>query len=420
VRLLIRSRKDAFTAVSPRRTYELNVIAQNAGNLVFSHAMQRALSAPGVEVTSNLMTARANEAAAINEQYDAFVVPLANAFRLSFQAHLDRMSELIERLTIPVVVTGVGAQGTIDYKVDKLAPIADSVKRFVSAVLDRSASIGVRGELTHDYLKGLGFSDVEVIGCPSLFMYGEALRVDKKVPLLDRESRIALNISPYRSRMAPITMANYQRYPQLVYLPQDLTSLGLMLDGADHEAPDAPEGMPVQHQHPLYRDDRMRFCIDPWVWTAYLAEREFSFGTRIHGNIAALLGGTPAVVLTHDSRTLELARYHEIPHRRLADVPTDVDPADLYAEADYTGFNSGHAARMANFVAFLERNGLPHVFTPATAAGAAAFDARVRSVRFPPPVVTRPAREAAVSPIRRALDRAQATVGKAVRRVRGD
>jgi hypothetical protein len=220
--------------------------------------------------------------------------------------------------------------------------------------------------------------------------------------------------------MAPIVTANYQRYPQLVYLPQDRASLGLMLDGADHEAVDAPEGMPVHHLHPLYREDRMRFCIDPWVWMDYLAKREMSFGTRIHGNIAALLAGTPAVVLAHDSRTLELARFHEIPHRRLSEVATDVDPADLYAEADYTRFNAGHVARLANLVDFLERNDLPHVFAPGAAAGAAAFDARVKSFRFPPPVVTRPARESAMSPARRALERAQSAVGKVTRRIRDE
>ena len=35
-------------------------------------------------------------------------------------------------------------------------------KRFVAAVLDHSPSIGVRGEFTRDYLRGLGFGDEHV------------------------------------------------------------------------------------------------------------------------------------------------------------------------------------------------------------------------------------------------------------------
>ncbi|WP_410089573.1 polysaccharide pyruvyl transferase family protein, partial [Streptomyces sp. gb1(2016)] len=48
-----------------------------------------------------------------------------------------------------------------------------TVREFVTEVLNRSASIGVRGEFTEQYLKNMGFRDVEVIGCPSMFMNGE-------------------------------------------------------------------------------------------------------------------------------------------------------------------------------------------------------------------------------------------------------
>ena len=75
------------------------------------------------------------------------MVPLANAFRPSFQASLDRLSTLIEQLTTPEW-PGVGAQVGTDYNTDELRPLESSVRRFVTAVLDRSASIGVRGELT--------------------------------------------------------------------------------------------------------------------------------------------------------------------------------------------------------------------------------------------------------------------------------
>ena len=56
------------------------------------------------------------------------------------------------------------------YDAARLAPMEASVRAFMSAVLDRSPSVGVRGEFTHDYLRGLGFRDVEVIGCPSMFL----------------------------------------------------------------------------------------------------------------------------------------------------------------------------------------------------------------------------------------------------------
>ena len=116
--------------------------------------------------------------------------------------------------------------------------------------------------------------------------------------------------------------------------------------------------LPVHTSHPLFVENKVRFFVDPWPWIEDLRGVDFAFGTRIHGNIAALLAGTPAFVLAHDSRTLELARYFEIPHRRMTDVPPDTDAAELYAEADYGALMRGHAARFATFSAFLARHGL--------------------------------------------------------------
>jgi hypothetical protein len=71
---------------------------------------------------------------------------------------------------------------------------------------------------------------------------------------------------------------------------------------------------------------------------------------------------TPAVVLVHDTRTQELAEFHDIPHRFVPDLPKRVDAAQLYEEADFTKFNDGHNARFENFQAFLARNGIENVF----------------------------------------------------------
>jgi hypothetical protein len=138
--------------------------------------------------------------------------------------------------------------------------------------------------------------------------------------------------------------------------------------------------------HPLFRENRMRLFLDPKPWFDHLATRDFSFGSRIHGNIAALLAGTPAYVLAHDSRTLELVRYFEIPHRLLRDVDGDTDAADLYAEADYTAMREGHAARWGVFAGFLEHNGLRHIGIDGEPSPS--FDERQAITLFPPAVDT--------------------------------
>ena len=387
-RILVRAHKHPLRVASAETTLARNLIGNNVGNLVFSQAVFRLLSIEGNDLeTSRLVNQTAQQ---INHNYDHLVVPLANAFRMSFLESLSAMSDLLEKVTIPVSVVGVGAQASLEGSVKSADQVGPAVQRFVRAALKHSPSIGVRGEFTQRYLRDLGFGDdeVDVIGCPSMFMYGPDLAVRKPVASLGPDSRIALNISPYVKAMGPISVDQAARYPKLDYIAQDHLTLELLLRGAyPAETAGAAKttDVPVTLDHPLIRQDRVRFFLDPRTWIEHLAAYDFSFGTRIHGNITALLAGTPALVLAHDSRTLELADYHQIPSRTLSDAE-QIDAAELYAGADWTLLNSGHAARWQAFAAFLARHGLTHVYDEGQSAKR--FDAAMAATTFPPPVHT--------------------------------
>ncbi|KUO21244.1 polysaccharide pyruvyl transferase family protein [Streptomyces dysideae] len=384
-RVLIRSGKSPFRVATPAEFIQQDLIGTNTGNLLFSDSAHKMLSTPNTEVTSNGIRTdpSAERAAEINEQYDVFVVPLANAFRPTFQTSLDRLSKLIEQLTIPVVVFGVGAQAPADYDTEWLTPMETSVKRFASAVLDRSASIGVRGELTAGYLNGLGFRDVDIIGCPSMFLYGATFPAIRAAELT-ADSRIALSLSPDAipvGDISGIARHAWERYPHLTYYAQNLTDAELLLWGDTTPESGFEDPFPLQLSHALLRENKVRMPLDPATWIDELRGYDFAYGTRIHGNIAALLAGTPAVVLTHDSRTLELCRYFDIPHRPLTDLPADTDPRELYEAADFSPMLKGHGERFERITAFLTRNGLDNAYQHGD--GGAAHDARVASLDLP-------------------------------------
>ena len=267
-------------------------------------------------------------------------------------------------------------------KPSKLEPL---VRRFVSAVLAHGPSIGVRGETTATYLEGLGFRDVEVIGCPSMFLHGGHLSVTKRVAAINRDSRLAINIghstnSPYLAPLGAFIDRHAARYRHLVHVGQDRSTLELLVNGAvDAKTLELPR-MPIPESHPLLQHGRVRFYIEPWPWISDLAEFDFAFGSRIHGNLTALIAGTPAFALAHDARTLELARYFEIPHLAVPDLPADADAADFYAQADFGPLVAGHAERWRRFAGYLERHGLRHSFNEAD--DAAAFDRRIAEIRF--------------------------------------
>ena len=382
-RILLRAHKDPFQVVSPHATYRKNVIGDNVGNLLFSSASYKLLHTAGTEVRTSRLGGGAAEADRINAEFDHVVIPLANAFRMSFQSELIKLTELIEALRIPVTVLGVGAQLRIDGDARRLTPMTDTVARFVGAVLDRSPSIGVRGEFTQQYLERLGFSDVEVIGCPSAYLRGPGITVEKRVDALTPESRVSLNISPQVRGLGSLITSHTDRYRNLRYTAQHRDALRMLLypghaataRSADHEA------LPTHRAHPLIAGRRTTFFVDPQPWMEYLAGFDFSFGTRIHGNMAAMLAGTPAYVLAHDSRTLELARYYDIPHRSMRDVTATTDAAELFAEADYSAFNRHHAERFDVFAAYLGEHGLRHVYEPGE--DPSRFDRRIAATPFP-------------------------------------
>ena len=355
----------------------------NVGNLLFSQAAYRLLSTRNAKIdTSKLIGLDPDR---VNATYDQVVVPLANAFRRTFMDDLRALAELFSKLTIPVVVVGVGSQGPVSGKIAP-SPLDEVVKTFMASVLNRSASVGVRGEVTAAYLKKLGFGSdvVDVTGCASVFMDGPHLSVAKKVEDLGLDSPISLNVSPYVSQMAPVCLDQAVRYPNLMYTAQDRFTLALMLTGEYDPGAPHPAGSPTDMEHLLFKENRVRFCLDPATWMAYIKHFNFSFGTRIHGNIVALLAGVPAVVLAHDSRTLELADYHEIPYRVLPKDPGGIDAAQLYAEADWTPMMAGHEGRWRHMAAFLERNGLRHVFMDGESPDS--FDRRLAATHFPEPI----------------------------------
>ena len=388
-RLLVRAHKSPFKVVSARKALASNVFGSNVGNLVFGQAAIRILSTAGTTVKTSGMIGKSPQV--INAEYSHVVIPLANAFRVNYANSLDGLSELIEKLTIPVTVMGVGAQASIEGEHTKRGEaLGPTVQRFVRAVLERSPSIGVRGEFTRDYLRELGFADdqVDVIGCPSMFMEGPALAQTRTVDHLDYLSPVALNVSPYLAEMGPITQDLARRYPNVCYFPQDLRTLNLIMKGSypgDGARATVESGVPIYLDHPLIASDRVRFCLDPTTWFQTLAEYDFSVGTRIHGNIAATLAGTPAMVLAHDSRTLELASYHKIPHRLLPSLER-VDPVELYAEGDWEPMHREHPALWQTFARFLDRHRLPHVF--ASGEDPQAFNDRLAATSFPNPVGT--------------------------------
>ena len=144
-----------------------DLIWGNTGNLLFFQSVYRALLTDSETVIDCIDVDREydrSQAEEINEKYDAFIVPLANAFRKSFARGLSYLTSLIEKLSIPVIVIGVGYQGGLREDITASRSWDEGVRRFCKAVLKHSAGIGIRGEISIAFKEKLeALRDVKVV-----------------------------------------------------------------------------------------------------------------------------------------------------------------------------------------------------------------------------------------------------------------
>lgn len=181
MKILMRAPQDIFGNFNAFDTIVDDKIWSNVGNLIFPYSIYKNLVSEDVEIDtySNI---KVSDAKFINEHYDVFLIPLANAFRASFVNNLKILTQLVENLKIPCVVVGVGVQCEINdtSNATKGFSFDETVIRFLKAVADKSVYIGVRGQATYDYLSYLGFRDqTRIIGCPSMYMYGGGITLQR-------------------------------------------------------------------------------------------------------------------------------------------------------------------------------------------------------------------------------------------------
>lgn len=381
-RYLMRLGKTPFEVFDSFETLDRNPIGRNNGNLIFGTAAHKLFSTADTVVDANRYKINGSMAAQVNDEYDGFILPLANAFRPGFEAELARTADFIEKLNIPFVMLSGGAQLPLDGDPTSLKKIEPTVRRFARAVLEKSSALTVRGELTAEYLNSLGFKDVVVVGCPSMTMNGRGHFVNRPDSLA-RGSAIAYNLqtnNPFGSEL----VADAESKFDATYMPQDLATLEFMLWGTSPYS-GHDRRLPLDRNHPQFTEGKAQFQLDAPVWMRRMEEMRFSFGPRIHGNIAAILAGTPGIVLAHDGRTLELARYHGIPaiDMTVEKAPDTVE--ELYGRADFSEFNRGHAERFDRLSDFIHDNGFSHIYDPGQERALEDYERRLTDMDYPEP-----------------------------------
>ncbi len=365
-----------------------NIIGSNVGNLLYQYSISRTLATEGTSIEVNRYRYGLGDVDRINQECSCFIIPLADAFRAEFMSELKKITELVKKLTIPCVVIGVGLRAPFEPNLKEGFPFDDTVKDFVKAVLEKSSIIGVRGELTAQYLTTLGFRegiDHTVIGCPSLYTFGRTLNI-KSTPITTA-SKVSMNASSLSPQLVnEFVFRSGEKFREANFVPQLQKEL-MMLYSGKHYHNKAVGYYPSTIEDTLFTSGHARFFLNAPTWFDYFHDVDFTFGSRLHGNIAGILGGSQSLLIPKDARTRELALYHNLAHIPYTDITPETDIFDLIERVDFQSPVKLQAQNFDHYIDFLNKNNLDHIYKDDIQRTTAPLDELMNQIEHYPPIL---------------------------------
>lgn len=296
----------------------------------------------------------------------AVIMPSANFMIHGSDGFIEACQGFLDRTDCPVTLAGLGAQSTKELDtprklVDILTPVK---KRYFKALSERAVTIGIRGEFTAECLELLGVHNYRIIGCPSFYKYLDGNFPELPKPDLERTQITVTTGTPLESRILEMGIRLNS-----VWLMQMMTEMPKSAFEGETISPVWVErrfpGLKVsldEYSHYLKSRSRMFFTIDSW--NRYYREEgiTFSFGSRFHGNMASIRNGVPALWITHDSRTTELAKALHVPYITIERFAKIKNPEEMLELCDYSEMYARYRELCRNYIAFLEENHISHRF----------------------------------------------------------
>ncbi len=366
---LIRGGRLPYEKVEIERYLDTNMFGSNTGNYMYLNSIIRTLTTD--ENTEFVCTYykrsfSKKEIDQINAECDGFIIPLADAFRRDFVAEMKDLTNLVNKLKIPSYIVGAGIRSDSEEQfMARHYGFEKETTAFIKAVLKKSACVGVRGEFTADFLKYLGFKegeDYRVIGCPSLYTYGNHLRIRETniTPSCKAACSGTFTADPETIRKMGEYMKEFQDLAFVGQLRRELKTLYLGVDYKNNAA--LSEFYPCTIHHPLYANDKVRFFYNTDKWVDFYKNIDFTFGTRFHGVVPSVLGGAPSLLIVKDIRMRELAEFHHLSHVQTADLAHYKSIWDVIESIDFHSPESVAPKNFENYIDFLHLNGFKTIY----------------------------------------------------------
>ena len=298
----------------------------NIGNLAFRHALHSFLDLDGYKCANYRLMLEYIDAGL---HPDEIIISAANWLceTEDYERSNGARVAALERTDCPIITFGVGAQAQHGAPTLNLGP---NTARLAHVLAERCKILSVRDEFTQSSLEKMGIHNTVITGCPSNFLsmdprLGEkvtesALKVLGSSPtwrLIKAHLSEVTGGRAYSGKAIAATLQFLRDSPSF-YVVQTPVLLPLLY-GEDDQVPpgylsNAPQD--IRHSHDLrrlFKAKTMAFAsIDAWM--DFCRTCDVATGMRIHGNMIPLQAGVPSAVTVHDSRTIGLADFMNVPH----------------------------------------------------------------------------------------------------------
>ena len=345
--------------VAPNQSVEneLKNSGGNFGNLLIGKSVRDILNINELITKSSISSPE--EA---NERCDHVVIPAANFLWKGFD--FGHMADFLEKTNLPITIIGVGAQSSNRAMIGSIHP---GTLRLMKLISERSELIGVRGYYTAEVLSTYGIHNVEAIGCPSL--YSKSSKVLKiNTGKLQNIEGLSINFSrrvashsfePETMKMVENQLLKFAISRNGTFVAQDeKEELLIARKGLPNEQVSKYfNGSPRDVVNMFFRDNT-RYFINITDWEKYIITKPFSIGTRLHGNLIALINGTPSLLIAHDSRTMEVANLWRMPSIHVSSLAgnDNINFENIINNINYKAFEDSYKFMFKRFSYFLDRN----------------------------------------------------------------
>lgn len=300
--------------LTDKEVVEKNLFTNNVGNLFFTNAAIKSIFKPENEIV------RYKKGLDLNS-FDKGIFIHANVIRNGCEHVFDYDYNIISNSKIPFVMMSIGADSNKDFKTALTDSMKERVSSLFNLMLDRTPTIGVRGEYTKKILVdqcGMSDSNIKVIGCPSVRYFGKNLLKQrrKKFKPFSKDLKIAVNFTAYHYDLdeAIYLYQILKNYNNSYIIFTDKVEAEMLWYNKPIPESRQHEVLPTSRNHFIIKEGRARFSANQKSIMNMLHSFDFSIGSRIHQAVVAILSGCPALLIAHSTRVLEIAQYHKIPY----------------------------------------------------------------------------------------------------------